>query len=678
MFGSGKKTIERLQAELEERDEEIAKLRSRLASLQEKAAGEAQFDIFREVECEGARLAALGAWQFNTETQEIFWAPEVFRIYGIEQGEVPSLEECLSHYVEKDRERVRTALSLLTEQGVPFDLECGFIDAKGNHRFVRSIGRVQDKKPGVAPVLSGVIQDITGQHQMRRGQEAFFALTPDLVGAVDYDSRPVTLNPSWQSQLGWSKHELIQQGIDCVVHEEDRAAIRAMIASAIKSGKIESIQNRVIAKSGELHWFSWRLFADQSMEMLFISARDVTRRVKVETALKEAKVQADFANRAKSDFLAIMSHELRTPLNPILGFADLLISETENPEHKEILQSISEAGEHLTSVIGDVLDFAKIEAGRTEIEEDEFDLEDLVSKQVRVMEGQVSGKPVKVSFNHKAAEEIEKETMFLGDREKIVRILYNLLGNAIKFTDRGSVTLDSELKLTEDGRVLWHVDVADTGIGIPEGSLIQVFQPFSQADSSATRKYGGTGLGLAICKKLIELMGGQISVKSRYGEGACFSFSLPLKIGKATATAKKDSAAIGSLTVSGGPRVLLVEDNDTNIFYIRRLLEKMECGVTTAESGEEALARYRPEYFDLILLDIHMPGVSGIEVLQQIRADEKANELERIPILMLTADVLPTTRETCLESGADGFLTKPVRAGELNRAIKEVVESDEP
>jgi CheY-like chemotaxis protein len=409
------------------------------------------------------------------------------------------------------------------------------------------------------------------------------------------------------------------------------------------------------------------------MELLFISARDVTRRVKVEIALKEAKVQAELANRAKSDFLAIMSHELRTPLNPILGFADLLISEIENPEHKEILQAISEAGEHLTSVIGDVLDFAKIEAGRTEIEEFEFNLKELVSKQVRLMQGQLNGKPVEVSANWRASSGMDEDIRVLGDQEKIVRVLSNLLGNAIKFTDRGSVVLNSELEPLDESRLRWQVEVVDTGIGIPEGSMTRIFDPFSQADSSTTRKYGGTGLGLSICKKLIELMGGQLSVESRYGEGTSFTFSLPLKRGKVALEGEKEVHAVGTLKVTGRRRVLLVEDNDTNIFYIRRLLEKMDCVVTSVASGEEALARYRSGQFDLILLDIHMPGVSGIEVLGEIRAKEKEKDLPKVPILMLTADVLPATRETCEQSGADGFLTKPVRGRELNLAIKKVL-----
>jgi PAS domain S-box-containing protein len=677
MFASSRKTIEKLEAELEERNEELRELKRLLQESKQKSADvEFELAMLREVESEGARIASLGAWQVDTETEEIFWTSEVFRIYGLSEGEVPSVEECLSYYAEKDRERVRASLSNLNDNGTPFDLECEFVDAKKRHRFVRVIGRVREERANGSRVLSGVIQDITDLRDVRRGQEAFFALTPDLVGAVDFSSRPITLNPSWQSQLGWSKHELIQRGVDCVVHEKDREAMREMIHRAIKSGKIESIQNRVLSKTGELHWFSWRLFADHSMGMLFISARDVTRRVKVEIALKEAKLQAELANRAKSDFLAIMSHELRTPLNPILGFADLLIGEIKDPEHLEILQSISEAGEHLTSVIGDVLDFAKIEAGRAEVEEDEFKVYELAGKQVRLMQGQVSGKPVEVSLKYEAEAGIDQETTFVGDKEKISRVLCNLLGNAIKFTDRGSVTLGCFLERTEDGRVLWRADITDTGIGIPEGSLQKVFEPFSQADSSTTRTHGGTGLGLAICKKLIELMGGEISATSEYGEGSCFTFLLPLKPSTALSIDGKAEADEGQSTVSKGLRVLLVEDNDTNIFYIRRLLEKMDCIVTSVASGEEALARYYPGQFGLILLDIHMPGVSGIEVLKQVRSEEHNKGLDEVPILMLTADVLPATREACIENSANGFLTKPVRAGELKRAISEILESD--
>ncbi len=663
-------TIEQLKKELERREAEIEKLRGMIELYRGDTPEEAEvkLSVMHEVLSEGARIASLGGWQHNLESGKSYWSPEVFRIYGVPEGEVPDLEEGIGHYAEKDRERIRKAFTLLASDGTPYDMECELFDAHGEKRFVRVVGRVREMKGGKPRVLCGIIQDVTDQHTMQRGMEAFFSLTPDFVGAINFDHRPVTLSPSWEKTLGWSQYKMIRLGIDCVVEKSGQEAMRDLIRRAIDTGRIESTENRVVSKEGRYFWFSWRFFADPATELVFVSARDVTRRKDTEEALKEAKVQAELANRAKSDFLAIMSHELRTPLNPILGFADLLISEIEDEEHLEILQAISQAGQNLTNVIGDVLDFAKIESGRAEVEEDEFVLKDLLEKQIRLMQGQVRGKPVDLQLDYQSDPALDDKLVLLADKEKITRVIFNLLGNAIKFTEEGSVRLDSYLSDSGDQRAIWHLDVSDTGIGISRKALEGIFEPFSQADTSTTRQYGGTGLGLAICKRLIELMGGEITVSSRIGEGTTFSILLPLKIGtrKAEQSPASDHRA---KKLSGKPKILVVEDNATNSYYLTRVLGQMDCQVTSVISGEEALAHYVHGAYGMILLDIHMPGINGIDVLRRIRAEESEKGLRPVPIVMLTADVLPQTREQCMQLGANGFLTKPVRGHHLSETL---------
>ncbi|MGB0408392.1 MAG: ATP-binding protein [Opitutales bacterium] len=667
------KRVADLRAQLTAKDAELDVLKNMLGSLgvSTELNADIQLGMLHELESEGARIASVGVWQYDLDAKEMYWTPEVFRIHGLPVGKVPTLDQSIDFYAQGDQARVRSAVEKLASEGLPYDIDCEFYDADGEHHFVRIVGHVRSSLIGKPRILSGIIQDITGQHTMRRGMEAFFTLTPDFVGAIDFQSRPVTLSPSWQRELGWSKYEMFRLGIDCIVRGDEQQALRDVVGRAIQSGKIESIENRVLSKEGEEFWFSWRLFADPGMELVFISARDVTRRKATEQSLKDAKLQSEQASQAKSDFLAIMSHELRTPLNPILGFADLLISETDNPEHLEILQAISQAGQHLTTIIGDVLDFAKIEAGRTDVEEDEFNMKQFLEEQVRLIEGQRKGKPVRLALKHDADSGIGDAAICVADREKITRIVYNLVGNAVKFTEAGTVTLDSSLKLADEGRALWHLDIRDTGIGIPEHSIEDIFEPFSQADTSTTRRYGGTGLGLAICKKLVELIGGQISIKSRLGSGTCFSLAVPVTIiERSRSDSGSHESAVEDIALACKPRVLLVEDNPTNIFYIRRLLERMGATVSCTFSGEEAIAAYAPDLFDMVLLDVHMPGISGIDVLQSIRADEDGSN--QMPILMLTADVLPATREQCMKSGASGFLTKPIRAKELHKAIAEI------
>lgn len=633
----------------------------------------ANLTIQNEVLLEGARMASLGAWEYDVTSLELQWSPGVFEIFDLVPGEPPSLEEGLDYFIPGHRADIKSKLEASVTSGGSFDINCELISAKGKHKFVRIMGRGALFRNRKMKRMMGVIQDVTSSYKLRRDMEAFFQLTPDFVGSVDFDGKALTLNPSWTSTLGWTAGDLKQEGLSAVVCPEDRPRMQKLLREVIHSARIEKIENRVLSKRGTMHWFSWRIFADKTTETVFISARDVSDRKEAEKALIEAKIQAEEANQAKSDFLAVMSHELRTPLNPILGFTDLLMEEIENPEHREVLAAISDAGEILTSVIGDVLDFAKIESGRSDVHADVFDLRRLVERQVGFMAGQIKNDTVRLDHTFEVNKRLPESASYIGDEEKIARVLSNLLGNAIKFTDNGAIHLDCSVDPIDTDRAMLHVDITDSGIGIAEETLDELFKPFRQADSSRTRRHGGAGLGLAICKKLVELMGGQMTARSQLGKGSTFSFVLPLSLPPASATPAetvKRSGGASALLIKDAPHILLVEDNATNTFYAKRLLAGMGCPVTAVSSGEEALAQYSPDDHAVILLDLHMPGIGGMEVLRTVRAQELESGAEHQPILILTADVLPTTREACLKNGASGVLNKPVRAMELKAAIE--------
>ncbi len=646
-----------------------------IQDVDERKKDEIQLNLQKEYLIAGSRLASLGAWIYYPDARKVEWSEGVFKIHGLPVGEVPSLAKCLSYYVKKDQPRIMQALEHLEETGEGYDLECEITAEDGIRKFVRVIGRRYDNRLSEGQSLVGVIQDITDQSTMRRGMDAFFKLTPDLVGAIDFKLRPVTISPSWESLLGWSRYDMIRHGVECVVHEKDRPLMEKALQRAMVSHAVEWVETRVVSKRGDEYWLSWRMFADCSLKLIFISARDITESRMVRDALLEAKEMADSAERAKANFLATMSHELRTPLNPILGFSDLLLEELEDEEHLEMLRVINESGQKLTSVLNGILDYTKIDSGTVSLAEDHFSMSSLLEELLLRAKSKLASDRVDLKLVQDIDPRIPAGVECIGDQYRIMSVVAHLLDNAVKFSDSGEVVLHSSLVQSGDSGVLWHVDVSDQGIGIPSRILDSIFDPFLLGDDTYTRRYEGTGMGLAICKRSVELMGGQISVKSEPSVGSTFSVMLPLRISKVeveNVVHVDDFSVLESMQL----KVFMVEDNLPNIYYQMRILKEIGCRVTSASSGEIAFAKYETNQYDLILLDLHMSGVGGLDVLKWIRSKEIREGAKRVPILIVSADVMPSAKAVCLEYGADGFISKPVSPDGLKSAILNFVSLD--
>lgn len=397
---------------------------------------------------------------------------------------------------------------------------------------------------------------------------------------------------------------------------------------------------------------------------LFKNNYDAERRIvkkqnldlqRAQRSLIKAKEEAEKANMAKAEFLSTMSHEIRTPLNAVIGMSYILQEENPRPDQEENIGILKFSAENLLSLVNDVLDYSKIEAGKVVFEEAEFHLDELLNSLEQAHRLKAEEKGVELILHRS---ELVPATL-IGDATRVTQILNNLLSNALKFTEKGKVELNINLmdRQGSDARVIFNIQ--DTGIGIPKDRQDEVFKSFTQADSATTRKYGGTGLGLAITKQLTDLMGGSISLQSTVGKGSTFRVELPFGVGRVKMDYKPKETNVPQPLL--GRRILLAEDNPVNVVIAEKILTKWGAQLTFAKDGEEAIEKWREDQPELILMDLRMPKMTGIEATRVIRSEEE----HKTPIIALTASAMLDEQNEIFQVGMDEYVSKPFNPAEL-------------
>ncbi len=564
-----------------------------------------------------------------------------------------------------------------------------------NFRHRLANGELRDVEVFSGPIpikgktlLYSIVHDVT---EKRKAEELVRKLSqaveqsPASVVITDLEGKIEYVNPKFTQVTGYSVEEAIGQNPRILKSGEWPSEAYRELWETITAGKEWRGEFHNKRKDSTLYWeyASISPIRNEKGEITHFLAvkEDITERKLAEAELARAKEAAEAANRAKDQFLANMSHEIRTPMNGIIGMTELVLATELTNEQREYLEIVKDSSESLLRLLNDLLDLSKIEAGMIELEKAPFCLEEAVKKAVEPLRHMANQKGLRLSCRIEPA----IAGQVIGDRYRLAQVLTNLVGNAVKFTENGEIKVSITGKETDEDGVRMRrlqFSVADTGIGIPADKMDRLFKSFSQVDGSTTRKYEGTGLGLAICKHLVELMGGTIQVESKEGEGSTFSFTLLMPVADAPALAAQGSgerAAVKREVYPGGGqtaaimpgktgKILLAEDNPVNQKLVKTILDKRGWQTVVVDNGLAALAAWRSEHFDLILMDVQMPELDGVETTRRIRAEER--EKERTPIVALTAHALEEDKTRCLAAGMDDYLVKPIHAEELMAMIQ--------
>jgi len=521
------------------------------------------------------------------------------------------------------------------------------------------------------------VTDISERRAMESALQASEQQFRSLIGNIPGISYRSELGADWpmvfisdavERVTGYPARDFIgappRRVLGALIHAEDRVRVGKETGAALREGRPYLVEYRLLNADGSVRWL-WENgtgVRDEAGEVKWLDGviLDITERRRMEEALREAKENAEQAAAARATFVANMSHEIRTPMNSILGFTDVLLDGELDIEQRRHLDTIRSAGRALLRLLNEILDTAKLEKGAVELEQNDYNLLSLIDELSSTLAANARAKGLHLDIQYDPA----LPTGLRGDELRMRQVLTNLLDNAIKFTAEGSVTL----KVWPEANLLC-ISVADTGIGIAPERLAAIFDPFTQADASMTRRFGGTGLGTTISKQLVELMGGRIWAESEVGRGAVFHVRVPLVLGRFVSQAPR----VRSAAVLPPLKVLVADDVAQNLELMQLLMTRRGHLMTAVRDGAAVVELARSGDFDVALMDFQMPTMDGLEATRAIRAHEQAHGLKRLPVIAMTASVLPEHRTASVDAGMDGFASKPVDWFMLSHEIARVL-----
>jgi PAS domain S-box-containing protein len=650
---------------------------------------------------EAQQLAKLGSWEWDLVTNEVTWSSELKKIYGWNNSEVPRHFDAYKEQIHpEDKDKVEKMIERTLKKGMPFDLNHRIKTNDKSVRMLHARGEIMTSADGKPIKMRGTAQDITEKFHEQELEKLVLAATQSFnsVIIVNRKGEIEWVNEGFEKLTGYTLSdvqnthgELLRNNNETAMTEQanfyetiirEKAPITYEGKNYTKDGRevwVITTLTPVLDKNGEVE----RIIAIDSditlrkqMEEKLLQANEKAELMLIKgnkaiSELTKAKKQLEESMSVKEQFLANMSHEIRTPMNAIVGFTDVILKTELNPEQKQYVEAIKTSGENLLVIINDILDFSKLQSGKFVFEQIELRLSQVVSMLLEVMLHKSIEKNIRLSTK------IDKRIPdnLIGDPTRLNQILLNLVGNAIKFTEKGEVKILIDLVEDLGDEVEIKFSVIDTGIGIPANKLSTIFEGFTQASNETTRKYGGTGLGLSIAKQLVELQGGKIDVESKLGEGSKFHFQIKLKKSSSPAVKKRMDTEEGKTEYLAGLKILLVEDNEFNQILAKKVLTDWKWEVDVAENGLVALDRLRQKDYDVILMDIQLPEMDGYEAANTIRNTFPAPKKDTA-IIAMTAHALTGEAEKCFSAGMNEYISKPFDRHMLYSKILSVVKEN--
>ncbi|MEO9474891.1 MAG: ATP-binding protein [Cyclobacteriaceae bacterium] len=608
----------------------------------------------------------IGIWENNVKTKEQQWSARLYKILDFEPNEIEGTSKSfLERTHPSDLQKLLDASEISTKTGLSSAIELRVKTKGGDYKWVEAVGNVKRDAEGNPVLLIGGVMDINERRQLENQLRVFVANAPAAIAMFSTDLEYLVVSHKWLEDYKVADKVIVGSSL-----MEEYPKINGdwkSIHERAMNGEVQSKQEDLLLV-GDNQWIKWEVrpwyISEGEVGGTIMFTENITNAKQKTEDLKKAKKQAEEASKAKERFLATMSHEIRTPLNAIVGMTQVLLADNPKKDQEENLSLLHFSGENLQNLVNDILDISKIESGKIQLNRDPFDLKALLTN-------------IKNSLSQQAAENLVTlelaydQTLpnaFIGDKTRLSQVIYNLTGNAIKFTSEGRVDLSVSAIKTGQAYSTLKISVKDEGIGISPENQDKIFKSFEQVTSVKSKDYGGTGLGLYITKRLLELMGSTISVNSEVGKGSEFSFEIKMKNAPADFVsphlAKED---VSSTFQSQEVHVLIAEDNTANQYLMGKILDHVGITFDVVGNGLQALEQLQSKAYDMVLMDLQMPVMDGLTATTRIRANNDSY-FQNIPIILLTADSYRNS-QAAIDSGITASLSKPFNVTDLHTII---------